>query len=92
MSVRTALVMATTVLAIGFSLAANAATPAPKNADKAACSEHVKMMEGMKTSAERDAYCKQHEDCVSHHCEKMAAAHHKKHHAKAQTKKPSANN
>lgn len=77
MSVRTALVIAATVFATGFSLAATAATPAPKNADKAACSEHMKNMSGMKTAAEREAYCKEHEDCMSHHCDKMAAKHHK---------------
>jgi len=75
MSVRTVLVIAATVFATGFSLAATAATP--KNADKAACTEHVKKMKEMKTSAEREAYCKEHEDCMSHHCTKYAASHKK---------------
>ena len=77
MSVRTALVIAATVFATGFSLAATPALAATKNADKAACSEHVKKMNEMKTSAEREAYCKEHEDCMSHHCTKYAASHKK---------------
>ena len=34
-------------------------------------------MNEMKTSAEREAYCKEHEDCMSHHCTKYAASHKK---------------
>jgi len=34
-------------------------------------------MKEMKTSAEREAYCKEHEDCMSHHCTKYAASHKK---------------
>ncbi|MFI5315609.1 MAG: hypothetical protein ACHQ6T_07905 [Myxococcota bacterium] len=92
MSLRTALAIAAAVLVTGFSFAAEAGTSATKtkNADKTACTEHTKKMDAMKTSAERESYCKEHEDCVSHNCTRFAA-HHKtstKHHATAPATPP----
>jgi len=72
MSVRTALVIATLVLAGNVSGLAGAAPKKPN-----ACSEHVKNMKAMKTADERAAYCKEHADCESNHCMK-AFSHHKK--------------
>lgn len=87
MSLRTALVVALLAVASGT------ASAAPKHAADAACAEHVKKMEGMKTSAEREAYCKEHEDCASHHCAKQVAHHkaHAKHHAAAAKPKTAPN-
>jgi hypothetical protein len=82
MSLRTALVIALLAVASGT------ATAAPKQPADNACAEHVKKMEGMKTSAEREAYCKEHEDCESHHCTKQVA--HKKGHAKKHAAAPAA--
>jgi hypothetical protein len=64
-SVRTAFVLTAFVLGSGLSAAAFAATPAKAPSP---CAAHVKAMKGMKTSAEREAYCKDHEDCVSNKC------------------------
>jgi hypothetical protein len=72
-SVRTAFVIAAFVLGSGVSAAAFAATKAPS-----ACSAHIKAMKGMKTSAEREAYCKDHEDCMSNKCMSHMSAKHKK--------------
>lgn len=90
MSLRNALAIALLVLTSGV---ASAATSAAKQPADAACTEHVKKMEGMKTAAERTAYCKGDEECTSHHCAKLVA-HHKssaKHHAAAATPKPATN-
>jgi outer membrane lipoprotein-sorting protein len=78
-----------TILAIGLLVTASsvASAAAPKQPANAACSEHVKKMQGMKTSAERSAYCKGNEECSSNHCANLVA-HHKtgaKHHASATT-------
>jgi hypothetical protein len=74
-----------TVLAIGLLAMASsvASAAAPKHTADAACTEHVKKMQGMKTSAERTTYCKGNEECTSHHCSSMVS-HHKsttQHHA-----------
>ena len=90
MSLRTALAIAAAVLVTGFSFAADAGTKA-KDPDKAACTEHTKKMNAMKTSTERDAYCKEHEDCMSHNCTRFAAKHKTaKHHTAAPAAKPPA--
>jgi hypothetical protein len=92
MSLRTALAIAAAVLVTGFSFAAEAGTATKtKNADKTACAEHTKKMNGMKTTAERESYCKEHEDCVSHNCTRFAAKHKAsstKHHAAAPATPP----
>ncbi len=82
-----------TVLAIGLlAMASSIASAAPKHPADAACTEHVKKMEGMKTSAERTAYCKGNEECASHHCASLVAHHKPKHHgAAATTPKPATN-
>jgi hypothetical protein len=72
-SVRTAFVIAAFVLGSGVSVAAFAGTKAPSP-----CSAHIKAMKGMKTAAEREAYCKDHEDCMSNKCMSHMSAHHKK--------------
>ena len=86
MSLRIALAVALLTLTSGI------ASAAPKHPADAACTEHVKKMEGMKTSAERTAYCKGNEDRTSHKCAKLVAHHESsaKHHAAA-TPKPATN-
>ena len=74
MSVRTALAISLLVLTTGV---ASAAETKPKPAADAACTEHVKKMEGMKTKADRTAYCKGNEECTSHQCTKFMGHHHK---------------
>ena len=71
-SVRTAFVIAAFVLGSGLSAATFAATPAKAPSP---CAAHVKAMKGMKTSAEREAYCKDHEDCMSNKCMSHMAKH-----------------
>ena len=74
-SVRTAFVIAAFVLGSGISAAAFAATPTKAPSP---CSAHIKAMKGMKTSAEREAYCKDHEDCMSNKCMSHMSSKHKK--------------
>ena len=60
-----------------------------KSAQHTACAEHVKKMKEMKTSAERDTYCKGDASCSSNHC--MSMMHHgkgAKHHAASSTMTP----
>lgn len=68
MSVRIALVIATLILGSNVAYAGTKHT-------NTACTEHVKAMKALKTSAERTSYCKEHADCESNHCEKMMAHH-----------------
>jgi hypothetical protein len=79
MSLRTALVIATLVLAGNVAGVAGAGTKKPN-----ACAEHVKNMKAMKTADERAAYCKEHADCESNHCMKSMSHH------KSAAKKPAA--
>ena len=74
-SVRTLFVIAAFVLGSGVSAAAFAATPAKAPSP---CAAHIKAMKGMKTPAEREAYCKDHEDCMSNKCMSHMSAKHKK--------------
>jgi hypothetical protein len=67
MSLRSAIAIA---LLVTMSGVASAATKHPADA---ACTEHVKKMQGMKTSKERTAYCKGNEECTSHHCASMVS-------------------
>jgi hypothetical protein len=87
MSLRSGIAIALLVVTSGVASAATKHAPDP------ACADHVKKMEGMKTSKERTAYCKANEECTSHKCTSQVA-HHKsstKHHAAApapETKPP----
>jgi hypothetical protein len=81
-TLRTALAVALLTLVSGVAMAAT------KQPADAACAAHVKKMQGMKTSAERTAYCKADEECSSHHCAKMVSHHHAK--TKAGTAAPKA--
>lgn len=69
-----------------LTLISGVASAATKHPADAACTEHVKKMEGMKTSAERTAYCKGNEECSSHNCTKMVAHHKHKSSASAKSK------
>ena len=90
MSKRTVLAIATLALFTSFvspSWAADA--PAKPTGQHTACADHVKKMKEMKTSAERDAYCKGDSACSANHCESMMSHHGKsKHHAAATTPAP----
>ena len=87
MSKRTALAIATLALFCSFgtpSWAADAPAKGKHSAQHAACADHVKKMKAMKTSAERDTYCKGDSACSSNHCEDMMSHHGKaKHHTAA---------
>lgn len=90
MSKRTVLAIATLALLCSFgtpSWAADAPAKGKHSAQHEACAEHVKKMKGMKTSAERDTYCKGDSACSSNHCEQMMTHHgkSKQHHAAAAT-------
>ena len=95
MSKRTVLAIATLALFTGFvtpSWAADAPAKPKHSAQHEACADHVKKMKEMKTSAERDAYCKGDSACSSNHCEQMLAHHGKsKHHAATPAPAPKAN-
>ena len=72
MSKRTVLAIATLALFCSFgtpSWAADAPAKGKHSAQHEACADHVKKMKGMKTSAERDTYCKGDSACSSNHCE-----------------------
>jgi hypothetical protein len=69
MSVRSGIAIALLVMASGF------ASAATKHAADPVCADHVKKMQGMKTSKERTDYCKGNEECTSHHC--TTQMHHK---------------
>ena len=89
MSKRTVLAIATLALFTGFvspSWAADAPAKDKNSAQHAACADHVKKMKAMKTSAERDAYCKGDSACSTNHCEAMM--HHGKSHHHAATPAP----
>ncbi len=74
-TLRTALAVSLLTLVSGVSGVALAASKHPADAT---CTPHVKKMQGMKTSAERTAYCKGDEECASHHCAKLVSHHAKK--------------
>jgi len=92
MSKRTVLAIATLALFTGFVSPSWAADAPPKNksSQHAACADHVKKMKEMKTSAERDAYCKGDSACSSNHCEAMMSHHGKSKHHAAATPAPAA--
>jgi hypothetical protein len=87
-SVRTAFVIATIALCSGMSAAAFAATSAKAPSP---CSAHIKAMKGMKTSADREAYCKEHEDCMSNKCMSHMTKHKSSAKSTAPAKPPAAN-
>lgn len=76
MSLRKGIAIALLTLVTGVSGVATAGT---KHSKDAACTEHVKKMQGMKTAAERTAYCKADEQCTSHNCAKLVSLHPAKH-------------
>jgi hypothetical protein len=87
MSIRGLIVIGMIVTASAFSARADdAAKPTTKGKSSAACAEHAKAMHGMKTHAEREAYCKAHEDCMAHHC--AGGGEHKHAHSGASHKAP----
>ena len=91
MSKRTVLAIATLALFTSFAVPTWAADTSAKDknsAQHAACADHVKKMKGMKTAAERDAYCNGDSACSSNHCEAMM--HHGKSHHHASKATPAA--
>jgi len=91
MSKRTVLAIATLAMLTNFAAPVWAADkPADsKSAQHAACADHVKKMKEMKTSAERETYCKGDASCSSNHCMSMMGHHGKsKHHAATTTPAP----
>jgi hypothetical protein len=96
MSKRTAIAIATLAAFCSFaplSWAADAPAKGKSSEQHAACADHVKKMKAMKTTAERDTYCKGDSACSSNHCEAMMTHHHAKtqHHAAAPAPKPAPN-
>ena len=69
MSVRSGIAVALLVLVSGVASAATKHSPDP------VCADHVKKMQGMKTSKERTEYCKGNEECTSHHCTNQMTHH-----------------
>ena len=94
MSKRTVFAIAALALFTSFAAPTWAADNAPAPHGKhSACAEHVKKMKGMKTAAERDAYCKGDADCTSNKCESMMSHHGKgKQHAATPAPAPKTTN
>lgn len=81
MSIRGVLVVGVVAAALTLGAGARAhddPSAAPHEHDEPApgCAMHAKAMQGMKSSQEREAYCRAHSDCMSHNCGGMDAHQH----------------